>query len=75
MKPCPVCKSDDIYQYEEYFQYTGAGEELLPKLGKGLFGVAKICPFVCAECGYIRLVASGETRAKLAESEHWKKVE
>lgn len=74
MKPCPICKSDDIYQYEKYFQYTGSGEELLPKLGDGVFGVAKICPFVCAGCGYTRLVASSETREKLAESKHWKKV-
>ena len=74
MKPCPICKSDDIYQYKEDFQFTGSGEELLPKLGKGVLGVAKICPFVCAECGYTRLVASSETREKLAESEHWKKI-
>ncbi len=74
MKPCPICQSDDIYQYKEYFQYTGVGEELLPKLGKGVFGVAKICPFVCSECGYTRLMASSETRDKLVQSEHWKKI-
>lgn len=74
MKPCPICKSDDIYQYKEYFQYTGVGEELLPKLGKGLFGVAEICPFVCGECGYARLMASSATRDQLVESEHWKKI-
>ncbi len=27
---CPACKSDNIYQYKEYFQYTGNGEELNP---------------------------------------------
>ncbi|MBT8071463.1 MAG: helix-turn-helix domain-containing protein [Gammaproteobacteria bacterium] len=74
MKPCPICKSDEIYQYQEYFQHSGVGEELLPKLGKGVFGVAKICPFVCCECGYTRLMASSETRERLAESEHWKKI-
>ena len=74
MKPCPLCKSDDIYQYKEYFQYSGFGEELLPKLGKGMFGVATICPFVCGECGYIRLMASSEAREKLVESEHWRKM-
>jgi len=74
MKPCPVCKSDEIYQFKDYFQYTGVGEELLPKLGKGLFGVAKICSFVCAECGDIRLMASSETREILAASDHWKKI-
>lgn len=74
MKPRPVCKSEEIYQYKEYFQYCGAGEELLPRLGKGIFGVATICPFVCVQCGYTRLMASGEARAKLAESSHWKKI-
>lgn len=74
MKPCPLCKSDDIYQYKEYFQYSGVGEELLPKLGKGMFGTATICPFVCAECGYIRLMASSDVRERLAQSEHWKKI-
>ncbi len=74
MKPCPICKSDDIYKYKEYFQYSGVGEELLPKLKKGMFNVAKICPFVCGECGDIRLMASSEARELLAESEHWTKI-
>lgn len=74
MKPCPICKSEDIYQYKEYFQYSGLGEELLPKLGKGIFGVAKICPFVCGECGHLSLMASSETREMLTESKHWKKI-
>lgn len=74
MKPCLLCKSDEIYKYKEYFQYSGVGEELLPKLGKGMFGVAKICPFVCADCGYIYLMAGSETRERLVQSEHWEKV-
>ena len=74
LKSCPVCKSDHIYQYQEYFQYSGVGEELLPRLGEGMFGVATICPFVCGDCGYIRLMASSETREKLVESGYWKKI-
>ena len=74
MKPCPVCKSEEIYQYKEYFQHSGVGEELLPKLGKGWFGVATICPFVCADCGHIRLMASSEVRERMVQSEHWNKV-
>ncbi|MFT7592503.1 MAG: transcriptional regulator with XRE-family HTH domain [bacterium] len=74
MKPCPICKSDEIYQYKEYFQYSGVGEEMLPKLGSGLFKVAKICPFVCADCGHVRLMASSETREKLTDSEYWIKI-
>lgn len=23
MKPCPLCKSDQVYQYKEYFQHSG----------------------------------------------------
>lgn len=53
MKPCPICESDQIYQYRDYFKYSEAGEELLPKLGKGVFGVAAICPFVRGDYGYI----------------------
>jgi len=74
MKPCAVCKSEEIYQYKEYFQYSGFGEELLPKLGSGMFGVATICPFVCGDCGHIRLMASSETREKLVDSEHWVRI-
>jgi len=74
MKPCPTCKSDEIYQYKEYFQYSGSGEELLPKASKGLFSVAKICPFVCIECGHIRLMASSDARQNIVASEHWKPV-
>ena len=74
MKPCPNCKSDEIFQYKEYFQYSGVGEELLPGLGEGMFGAARICPFVCRACGYTRLMASGEARERLAESEHWRKI-
>jgi len=57
-----------------YFQYSGMGEELLPKASKGLFSVAKICPFVCLECGHIRLLASSEAREIIVASEHWKPV-
>jgi len=74
MNQCPICRSNEIYQYKEYFQYSGFGEELLPKVGKGVFGVAKICPFVCIECGHIRLMASSEARENIETSEHWKKL-
>ena len=70
---CSVCKSKEVYQYKAYFPYSGVGEELLPKVGKGMFGVAKICPFVCVECGHVRLMASSEAREKIKKSKHWKK--
>ena len=58
MKPCPICKSDEVYHYKHYFQSSSFGEELLPKLGKGLLRSATICPYVCANCGFVRLIAS-----------------
>lgn len=75
MKPCPLCQSEEVYQYKKYFRYTGVGEELLPKAGSGLFGVAEICPVVCVSCGLIRFFASEEAREKLKKSEHWNKVQ
>jgi transcriptional regulator with XRE-family HTH domain len=75
MKPCPVCGSNDIYQYPEYFRFqSGSGEELLPKLRNPVFSVAKIRPTVCLSCGYIRLFASEQARKKLKTSKHWKAV-
>ena len=74
MRPCPVCDSDQIYQYKEYFQYTGVGEALLPKLGNDPLTVAKIRPSVCLGCGYIRLVASEDATKKMKASKHWKAV-
>src|SRR6186713_601695 len=43
MKPCPVCGSNEIYQYKDYFTYgVASGEALLP--GLGFFSMAKIRP-------------------------------
>jgi len=74
MTPCPVCESDEVHQYKDYFQYSGVGEELLPGAAVGAFAVAKICPFVCVDCGHIRLMASSEARENIASSELWKKI-
>src|SRR5689334_3639621 len=43
MKPCPVCGSNEIYQYADYFSDPSAsgGGKLLPGLGSFLW-VAKI---------------------------------
>jgi transcriptional regulator with XRE-family HTH domain len=75
MKPCPVCGSNEIYQYRDYFPNPGGagGETLLPGLDGFLLG-AKICPTVCQSCGYIRVFASEEARKKLKSSSHWKVV-
>jgi len=71
---CPSCNSDDIYQYKQPFEFSGVGEELLPKLGKGPLGVATIRPYVCGSCGFVSIVAPSETLKRLKQSEHWKKL-
>jgi transcriptional regulator with XRE-family HTH domain len=75
MKPCPVCGSNEIYQYEEYFADPSApgGATLLPGLG-GILRAAQICPSVCHSCGHVRIFASEEARKKLTSSKHWKLV-
>lgn len=76
MKPCPVCGSNEIYQYKHYFldpAYSG-GATLLPRLG-GTILAAKILPVVCQSCGDVRIFASEEARKKLKSSKHWKRVE
>ena len=75
MKPCPVCGSNEIYQYKDYFPNPGGagGETLLPGLGS-LFQAGEICPSVCHSCGHVRVFASAEARKKLKTSKHWKLV-
>lgn len=75
MKPCPVCGSNEIYQYEEYFSDPSSpgGATLLPGLGT-VFSAAKICPSVCHGCGHVRMFASDEARKKLKTSKNWRLV-
>ena len=74
MKPCPVCGSNEIYQYKDYFMYgLSSGEALLP--GLGVFSMAKILPSVCISCGHVRIFASEEARTKLKASKLWKPAE
>lgn len=75
MKPCPVCGSNEIYQYDEHFADPSSpgGATLLPGLG-GVLWPAKICPSVCQSCGLVRIFASEEARKKLKTAKHWKLV-
>jgi transcriptional regulator with XRE-family HTH domain len=75
MKPCPVCRSNEIYQYDEYFADPSSvgGATLLPGLGKMIFA-AKICVTVCHDCGHLRMFASEEARKKVKTAKHWKRV-
>jgi transcriptional regulator with XRE-family HTH domain len=77
MKPCPVCGSNEIYQYKDYFldpASVAGGSSLLPGLG-GVILAAKMRPVVCQSCGDVRIFASEEARKKLKASKHWKRVE
>ena len=70
MKPCPVCGSNEIYEYKNYFRYgLAAGEELLPGLG------ARIRPSLCASCGFVQIIADEDARKKMKVSKHWRPVE
>lgn len=75
MKPCAVCGSNEIYEYEEYFTDPASvgGATLLPGLG-GMLWAAKMRPSVCETCGHVQFFASEEARRKLKESKHWKPV-
>ena len=74
MKPCPECKSGNIYQYKDYVEFGGFGGELLPKLATGMFSLAKYRPVICFDCGHIRFFASKEARNKLENSKSWMRV-
>jgi hypothetical protein len=73
MTRCPVCDSQELYEYKKYFQFGGGtGEHLLPKLNPiPFFSVAAIRPTVCLTCGHIALFASESARKKAKESGHW----
>lgn len=74
MKPCLVCKSENVYQYKKPVEFGGFGGELLPELAPGMFSVASFIPVICSDCGHIRFFASKEARDKLADSDSWKLV-
>jgi DNA-binding XRE family transcriptional regulator len=73
MKPCSICQSDDIYEHNKDFEFTGLSSELLPNLGKNFISTAKIRPTVCANCGHVQIFASPEVRSKMRNSKDWKK--
>lgn len=72
---CPACQSSELYSYQKEIHYSGVGEELLPKLGEGFLGVAKLRPVVCADCGYVQLIAASSVIEKMKASDHWQKLD
>jgi hypothetical protein len=75
MKPCPECKSQDVYQYTRPVWGASAyGPDLLPGMGSIFMGRAKFVPVMCAGCGLMRYFAVDEARAHVRKSSAWKKV-
>jgi predicted Zn-ribbon and HTH transcriptional regulator len=75
MKPCPECKSENIYKFKKLIDAEGGhGPDLLPKLSSGIFKPAKLLPVLCGDCGYVRYFAAKEALKELIHSEHWKNV-
>jgi|GEM_PF-609338 len=76
MKICPECQSDSVYVCNEKIETNPEClPNMLPKLGSGLFRVAKFVPVICGECGYMRFFADEKSRSKLAESKYWDLVD
>jgi len=71
MKPCPECKSEDVYQYKDDVDTTTIGGELLPRLASDMFSSAKVRPVICSNCGYLRYFVSTEALEKLKLSKDW----
>ena len=72
MKPCPECQSEKVYICNQKIETNPEClPNMLPKLGAGLFRVAKFVPVICGDCGFMRYFADEEARAKLADSKFW----
>ncbi len=74
MSPCPECRSDEVYQYEDLIDTTTIGGELLPKLATGRFSSAKMRCVVCGDCGFLRYFVDEAARQKMKSSKHWNRV-
>jgi transcriptional regulator with XRE-family HTH domain len=74
MSPCPECRSDEVYEYEELIDTTTIGGELLPKLATGRFSSAKMRAVVCGDCGFLRYFVDDKNLEKMKASKHWNRV-
>ncbi|MGV8841288.1 MAG: helix-turn-helix domain-containing protein [Bauldia sp.] len=68
---CPVCGSDDIYEYQSAYSFSS--DDPLPGLGT-VFLAAKIRPSICIACGNVQFSASEDARRKARTARHWKAV-
>jgi predicted nucleic-acid-binding Zn-ribbon protein len=71
--PCPNCGSRNLYQSQGVQSGGGHGPDFLPGLGRFVFS-ARFDIVVCRDCGFLRLFAQPEARAKLKDSKKWKAV-
>jgi len=71
LSPCPNCGSRALYRSEEVEATSTHGPNILPWLGRFLHR-ARMSLVLCQGCGYVRLFADAEARAKVSESKKWK---
>lgn len=70
---CPECGQGNLYTSREVSAGGGHAPNYLPGLG-GFFASPKFTVIVCRDCGLTRFFASKEARAKLADSEKWRRL-
>ncbi len=72
LKQCQACGAQAVYQRKTDAN-GGYGPRLLRGLGR-FFSPAKVEVYLCAECGYMRLFADAETRARVKETLGWRRL-
>ena len=77
VKPCPECGGTEIYRRRYLTGQWDLGGDIrgfgFPELGGATYG-AMYSMLVCRDCGHVRLFASEEARAKLAEAPGWTRM-
>lgn len=70
---CPECGNSNLYSSAGVSAGGGYAPNYLPGLGSFLSS-AKFAVVACKDCGLTRFFASSEARAKLHQSDKWRKV-
>jgi hypothetical protein len=60
-----------LYRSEEVEATSTHGPNILPGLGR-LFHRARMSLVLCRDCGFVRVFADAEARAKVSQSNKWK---
>jgi predicted nucleic-acid-binding Zn-ribbon protein len=69
---CPHCGSTSLYEVQASAGGGPYGPNLLP--GLGFFHIGWFRVVVCSECGVTQFFADEKSRAKLAQSDKWKRL-